>query len=53
MSDLTPGSFVWFELNTAAPKDAVAFYTETIGWKTQVMPMGDAEYTMFAAGEQP
>lgn len=53
MSDYTPGRFVWFELSCAHAEDAVAFYTETLGWKTQVMPMGESEYTMFAAGDQP
>jgi len=48
-------SFVWYELNTATDNrsKAIAFYGETIGWKTTEMDMGgDSPYVMFNAGEQ-
>lgn len=47
-------SFVWYE-NATPNKDASkAFYTETIGWKTQEMDMGEADvYVAVVAGEKP
>jgi predicted enzyme related to lactoylglutathione lyase len=41
-----PGHFLWVELMTRDVKRATAFYTELIGWKTQVMPMPEGEYTL-------
>lgn len=47
------GTFTWFELVTPAIDDAKAFYTETLGWTTSAMDMGDFEYTMLSAGQAP
>jgi uncharacterized protein len=49
------GINVWFDLMTTDMEGAKAFYTETIGWKTQ--QWGDADpnkpYTMWLAGQTP
>ena len=49
------GINVWFDLMTTDTEGAKAFYTETIGWKTQ--PYADADpnmpYTMWVAGQSP
>lgn len=49
------GLNVWFDLMTTDMEGAKAFYTETIGWKTQ--PYKDADpkmpYTMWVAGDSP
>lgn len=47
------GNFTWFELVTSEIDDAKAFYTETLGWKTTEMDMGDFQYPMLVAGEAP
>lgn len=47
------GRFVWYDLMTTDPAAAKAFYTETIGWKTQPFEGGDKAYTMWVAGETP
>ncbi len=41
-----PGHFVWNELNTRDPAAAVRFYSETLGWTFDPMPMenGTAYY---------
>jgi predicted enzyme related to lactoylglutathione lyase len=44
------GRFVWYELLTTDPRAAVPFYTEVIGWKTEVYEGG---YTMWVAGQGP
>jgi predicted enzyme related to lactoylglutathione lyase len=44
------GRVVWYELLTSDPKGAVAFYTETIGWKTQ---QWGNDYTMWVTGQGP
>ena len=46
------GRFVWFDLMTKDAQGATAFYTETIGWKTQTWE-GPMDYTMWVVGEQP
>jgi predicted enzyme related to lactoylglutathione lyase len=54
MSDIR-GRFLWFDLMTTDTDGAKAFYTETIGWKTQAWedtPAG-TPYTMWVAGETP
>lgn len=43
------GRFVWYDLMTNDVKGAQAFYTETIGWKTEGWEQGD--YTMWKAGD--
>jgi len=49
------GQNVWYDLMTTNVEGATAFYTETIGWKTQVWKDGDPNkpYTMWKAGESP
>lgn len=39
------GHFVWYDLSTSDTNAAKAFYTETIGWKTESSP--NPTYTMF------
>lgn len=46
-----PGRFVWAELFTTKKDEALDFYQELLGWSIKDMPMGDFNYTMFAAGE--
>lgn len=45
------GRFVWVDLMTSDVDAAIAFYTETLGWKATPWE-GEMAYTMFAAGEQ-
>lgn len=45
------GRVVWYELLTSDVRGAIAFYTEVIGWKTQVWETGD--YTMWASAQGP
>jgi predicted enzyme related to lactoylglutathione lyase len=47
------GRFVWHELLTTDPKGAIAFYTEVIGWKTELYPdsQGPEPYTMWVSGQ--
>lgn len=45
------GRFVWYELMTTDTAAAIAFYTETIGWKTQ--PWESGEYTMWVGSQGP
>jgi hypothetical protein len=46
------GRFNWFEQLSTDPRAAERFYTETLPWKTQTLPMGPTGYTMLLAGEQ-
>jgi predicted enzyme related to lactoylglutathione lyase len=46
MGDSNVGRFVWHELMTTDTKGAIAFYSEVIGWKTQVWE--DGNYTMWS-----
>ena len=43
------GNFVWFECVTDDIEASKAFYTETLGWKSDVMDMGEQKYTMLGA----
>jgi predicted enzyme related to lactoylglutathione lyase len=47
------GRFVWHELLTTDVKGAIAFYTEVIGWKTELFPdsVGPEPYTMWVSGQ--
>lgn len=45
------GRFVWFEHLSNDEARAAGFYGETVGWKTQSMPMPQGAYTMIVAGE--
>ena len=46
------GQFVWRELMTTDAAASVRFYTEVLGWKTDMMKMPDGmDYTVVKAGE--
>jgi predicted enzyme related to lactoylglutathione lyase len=47
--------FVWHELMTTDTKGAIAFYTEVVGWKTEVFPdsVGPEPYTMWVTSQGP
>lgn len=47
-----PGKFVWFDLVTADPQAARAFYAEVFGWSFQPMPTGP-DYQVILAGDRP
>jgi len=46
-----PGALTWTELMTSDTAKAKAFYTALIGWKTEAMPMGQGEYTLFKTAD--
>lgn len=46
------GRFTWFEQLSKDPRAALRFYTETLPWKSESLPMGTQSYTMLLAGEQ-
>ena len=49
----TPGRFVWHDLMTTDIERAQAFYTELLGWRIEVMDMGEmGPYPMIYAGER-
>jgi predicted enzyme related to lactoylglutathione lyase len=53
MTDVTPrGRFVWFDLVTANPDAAPAFYSAVTGWGTQAWN-GPAGYTMWTNNGTP
>src|ERR1700754_1800935 len=46
------GKFGWYELMTSDTKAAGKFYSDVVGWTTQVMPSTDGmEYTTFNLGK--
>ncbi len=48
------GRFVWHELLTKDTKGAVAFYSEVIGWKTELFKdAGPKPYTMWLGSQGP
>jgi uncharacterized protein len=49
------GRFVWYELMTTDTKAAIAFYSEVIGWKTELFPesQGPEAYTMWVGSQGP
>jgi len=47
------GRFVWYELATTDTAAAKVFYADVVGWGTQDLSMGDADYTLFTAGGTP
>ena len=49
----THGDFGWRDLITDDADSARAFYTEVIGWSTEVMDVGKGPYTVFKIGERP
>lgn len=52
MAQSMKGAFVWYDLFTTDVDAAKAYYTETIGWKTQQWD-GPMDYTMFTVGDTP
>ncbi len=46
------GRFVWYEYMAKDTKKGIAFYTETIGWKTQPFPEG-GDYVMWVGSQGP
>jgi len=48
MADTNAGRFVWYDLLTADPQAAAAFYEHVVGWKSQPWKQG---YTMFLNGQ--
>lgn len=50
---ISRGRFVWYELLAKDQKAATAYYTELIGWGTEIFEGGDQEYTMFTGGNGP
>ncbi len=52
------GRFVWYDLMTRDVKQAVSFYTEVIGWRTEIFAPGSASpspspYTMWVTQQGP
>jgi uncharacterized protein len=44
------GKFVWHEQVSPDPQQAQGFYTELLGWETEVFKPGEADYTMISSG---
>jgi predicted enzyme related to lactoylglutathione lyase len=51
MPDALRGRFVWHELMTSDPRNAAAFYTKLIGWKTKAWEQ-DPSYTLLLTGDR-
>ncbi len=47
------GHFHWNELMTRDPEGVKTFYSQTIGWSFNDMPMPDGVYHVAMDGEQP
>jgi len=47
------GKFVWFELHTADPAKAIAFYNEVLGWKSAETDMGGTKLNFIQNGDKP
>jgi predicted enzyme related to lactoylglutathione lyase len=45
-------TFFWYELVTAEPEAAIAFYCDVIGWETQDLPTSESAYTILAVGDR-
>lgn len=45
-------SMSWFELTTTNTALATKFYVDMFGWRTEVVPMGDFEYTLLYNGAE-
>jgi len=43
------GSFIWYELMSADPLAAKAFYAPVMGWSIETEPSGATDYRMIAA----
>jgi predicted enzyme related to lactoylglutathione lyase len=48
----TVGKFVWHEQVSSDPKQAQDFYTQLLGWDTEVFKPGEVDYTMISSGGQ-
>lgn len=51
--DFPRGRFIWHELLTRDPEGAISFYTDLVGWTTEVFGEGEEPYTMFAHDAGP
>lgn len=49
----THGDFGWRDLMTDDVDRACRFYTDVIGWSTEVMDVGKGPYTVFKIGDRP
>ena len=49
----THGDFGWCDLMTDEPEKARAFYTDVIGWTTEVVDIGKGPYTVLKTGQRP
>ena len=49
----THGDFGWCDLMTEDPDKARDFYTEVIGWNTEVVDIGKGPYTVMKIGDRP
>lgn len=47
------GSFIWYELLTADPDSAAAFYGDVIGWTAASAGQPGVDYRIFSAGGTP
>jgi hypothetical protein len=47
------GSFIWYELLTADPDSAAAFYGDVIGWTAAGAGQPGVDYRIFSAGGDP
>jgi predicted enzyme related to lactoylglutathione lyase len=47
-----PNTMTWFELTTTDPAAATRFYVEMFGWRTELVPMGELEYTLLYNGNE-
>lgn len=47
------GDFVWYELITADPDRAKAFYSAILGWKISDSGLKDRQYSIVSVGEMP
>ena len=46
------GKFVWHENNSTDVEKAASFYTELVGWETEVWKPGEMDYPMIKAGDK-
>ncbi len=52
MASANDGLFVWYEHLTRDVQEAIAFYSEVTGWKTQPFPQG-GDYLMWVGSQGP
>jgi uncharacterized protein len=51
MASVNKGQFVWYEDVTKDPREAISFYSEVVGWKTE--PFQGSEYMMWVSSQGP